>query len=160
MQKLTERNTQLENMQMLSSPSVFSWLNMLSKLHWHMQGEQTFLWTPQQSLKGCPPCSCSLSTHHSHHPELPLSFTPGSRPTPFPNLSHHRLPSSLRTDSTDFTTGLFLLSISVFYGRPMEQGRPLYFFPVVSFLLSSFFPRLIWVVGDWMSNILPHMVWP
>ena len=29
------------------------------------------------------------------------------------NLSHHRLPSSLRTDSTDFTTGPFLLSISV-----------------------------------------------
>jgi len=29
------------------------------------------------------------------------------------NLSPHRLPSSLRTDSTDFTTGPFLLSISV-----------------------------------------------
>ena len=28
-------------------------------------------------------------------------------------------------------------------------------------LLSSFFiPRLISVVGDWMSAILPHMVWP
>jgi len=28
-------------------------------------------------------------------------------------------------------------------------------------LLSSFlFPRLISVVGDWMSTILPHMVWP
>jgi len=23
-----------------------------------------------------------------------------------------------------------------------------------------FFPRLISVVGDWMSTILPHMVWP
>ena len=30
------------------------------------------------------------------------------------SLSHHRLPSSLRTDSTDFTTGPFLLSISIF----------------------------------------------
>jgi len=28
---------------------------------------------------------------------------------------HHRLSSSLRTDSTDFTTGEFLLSISVFF---------------------------------------------
>ena len=28
------------------------------------------------------------------------------------------------------------------------------------FLLSSFFPRLISAVGDWMSTILPHMVWP
>jgi len=35
-------------------------------------------------------------------------------PTSFTNLSHHRLPSSLRTDSTDFTTGPLLLSISVF----------------------------------------------
>jgi len=29
------------------------------------------------------------------------------------------------------------------------------------FLLSlSFFPRLISTVADWMSAILPHMVWP
>jgi len=42
-------------------------------------------------------------------------FTPGSRPTSFTNLSHHRLPSGLRTDSTDFMTGPFLLSISVFW---------------------------------------------
>jgi len=49
----------------------------------------------------------------------------------------------------------------------MEQGKPLYFCPVVSsifffFFLSIFylFPRLISAVGDWMSTILPHMVWP
>jgi len=35
------------------------------------------------------------------------------RPTSFTNLSHHRLPH-LRTDSTDFMTGAFLLSILVF----------------------------------------------
>ena len=28
------------------------------------------------------------------------------------------------------------------------------------FFLLSFFPRLISVVGDWRSTILPHMVWP
>ena len=28
------------------------------------------------------------------------------------------------------------------------------------FLSSSFFPRLISAVGDWMSTILSHMVWP
>jgi len=50
----------------------------------------------------------------------------------------------------------FLLSI---YGRPMEQGRPLHFCPVVSFFLL-FFPHLISAVGDWMSTILLHMVWP
>jgi len=33
---------------------------------------------------------------------------------PLTNLSHHRLPSSPRTESTDFKTGPFLLSISDF----------------------------------------------
>jgi len=28
------------------------------------------------------------------------------------------------------------------------------------FFVFLFFPRLISVVGDWMSTILPHMVWP
>ena len=28
------------------------------------------------------------------------------------------------------------------------------------FVLSSFFPRLISAAADWMSVILPHMVWP
>jgi len=31
---------------------------------------------------------------------------------------------------------------------------------ILWFLSSSFFPRLISAVGDWMSTILPHMVWP
>jgi len=31
---------------------------------------------------------------------------------------------------------------------------------VVSFFLSSFFPHLISLAADWMSTILPHMVWP
>ena len=31
---------------------------------------------------------------------------------------------------------------------------------LVIFLLLLFFPRLISAVGDWMSTILPHMVWP
>ena len=30
----------------------------------------------------------------------------------------------------------------------------------VLLLLSSFFPRLISAVAEWMSAILPHMVWP
>ena len=57
----------------------------------------------------------------------------------------------------------FMMFSRAFYGRPMEQGRPLYFHPVVTsvFLLSySFFPCLISAVRDWMSTILPHMVWP
>jgi len=40
--------------------------------------------------------------------------------------------------------------------------RYINFFPVVfsSIYLSVFFPRLISAVADWMSAILPHMVWP
>jgi len=45
------------------------------------------------------------------------------------------------------------------YGRSTEYGRPLYFCPAVSILLL-FFPCLISAVTDWMSTILPHMVWP
>jgi len=49
-------------------------------------------------------------------------------PTSFTNLSHHRLPSSLRTDSADFTTGPFLLSIPVLC---------LFYFLHYSFLFGS-----------------------
>jgi len=31
---------------------------------------------------------------------------------------------------------------------------------VVSFYISFFIPRLISAAADWMSTILPHMVWP
>ena len=43
---------------------------------------------------------------------------------------------------------------------PYEIRRPVYFCPVISIYLSIFFPRLISAVGDWMSTILAHMVWP
>ena len=53
-------------------------------------------------------------TTFSHYVNSPLSpsitpslFAPGSRPTSFINLSHHRLHSGLRTDSTDFITNRF-----------------------------------------------------
>jgi len=44
---------------------------------------------------------------------------------------------------------------------PYVIGGPLYFCPVIFIFLSFFlfFPRLISAVGDWMSTILPHMVW-
>jgi len=47
---------------------------------------------------------------------------------------------------------------------PYVIGQTIIFCPVVSvfffLVLSSFFPRLISAVRDWMSTILPHMVWP
>jgi len=40
-----------------------------------------------------------------------------------------------------------------------NRAGHIYFHPVVSSFFF-FFPRLISAVGDWMSAILPHMVWP
>ena len=54
----------------------------------------------------------------------------------------------------DFSTVLFMAVLWNTAGH--------YIF-VKSFLLSSssfFFPRLFSAVADWMSTILPHMVWP
>ena len=42
---------------------------------------------------------------------------------------------------------------------PYVIGQTIYIFNLL-FVLSSFFPCLISAVRDWMSAILPHMVWP
>jgi len=46
---------------------------------------------------------------------------------------------------------------------PYVTGQTIIFLPCGFYYLSFFlvfFPRLISAVGDWMSTILPHMVWP
>jgi len=44
------------------------------------------------------------------------------------------------------------------YGRPI--GQAIIFLPCGFFLLSSsYFPRLISAVAEWMSTILRHMMW-
>ena len=42
---------------------------------------------------------------------------------------------------------------------PHVIGQTIYIF-MLWFVLLSFFPRLISAAADWMSAILPHMVWP
>jgi len=71
----------------------------------------------------------------------------------------------------DFNSGLTLV-LRYDCGRPMvmimimatlwnRAGHYIFALWFLSFfLLSSFFPRLISAVGDWMSTILWHMVWP
>jgi len=51
-----------------------------------------------------------------------------------------------------------LLSGLLFMAALCNRAGHIYFHAVVS--SSSFFPCLISVVGDWMSTMLPHMVWP
>jgi len=43
---------------------------------------------------------------------------------------------------------------------PYGIGQTIKFLPCGFFFLLSFFPRLISAAADWMSAILPHMVWP
>ena len=44
---------------------------------------------------------------------------------------------------------------------PYVIRQAIIFLPCGFFLLlSSFFPHLISAVADWMSTILPHMMWP
>ena len=41
-----------------------------------------------------------------------------------------------------------------------QCGHHVGHWPTFQFLLLSFFPRLFSAVADWMSTILPHMMWP
>jgi len=64
------------------------------------------------------------------------------------------------------STGVHLYAAIVYtYHRhllwsPYVIGQTIYFHPVVYSSFFFFFPRLISAVGDWMSTVLPHMVWP
>jgi len=56
----------------------------------------------------------------------------------------------------------YRLSSTVFLWSPYGIGQTIIFSSgsFFFFLLLSYFPRVISAVGDWMSAILPHMVWP
>jgi len=55
-----------------------------------------------------------------------------------------------------FGTSLFFYKFTILWSPYVDH---IYFHAVISIYLS-FFPRLISAAGDWMSTILPHMVWP
>ena len=73
-------------------------------------------------------------------------------------VKHERSISLRATTITVYVCNL----VKIYYGRPCNRADHYIF--ILWFLLSSsscfFFPRLISAVGDWMSTILPHMVWP
>jgi len=53
----------------------------------------------------------------------------------------------------------FAFGVAVIMVALYGIGQTIIFLPC-DFYLLFFFPRLISEVGDWMSTILPHMVWP
>ena len=58
-----------------------------------------------------------------------------------------------------FTFSIFCVFLFFAETMPYSVEQAIIFF-ALWFLLSSFFPRLISAVADWMSAIFPHMVWP
>jgi len=76
-------------------------------------------------------------------PRLPISATA--------DLLSTQLKRELRTRVSDTSKSASLWS-------PYVIGQTIIFLPCGYYL--SFFPRLISAAGDWMSTILPHMVWP
>ena len=54
---------------------------------------------------------------------------------------------------------LYFCPVVSFMVALCNRADHIYFHPVSSFFFLLFFPRLISAVGDWMSTILRHMVW-
>jgi len=55
---------------------------------------------------------------------------------------------------------MYVLGVQKFTFAILSPDEFLYFHPVVCSIFLSFFPRLSSAAADWMSAILPHMVWP
>ena len=72
---------------------------------------------------------------------------------------HAQCSRVLRCAFDAFTQGRTPLVMAALWNRAGHYIFALWFLSSF-FLSSSFFPRLISAVGDWMSAILPHMMWP
>jgi len=75
----------------------------------------------------------------------------------------HNLSNTIEPSVSGGNAALCKITLITCLWSPYVIGQTIYIF-ILSFVLSSFFlfffPRLISAVGDWMSAILPHMVWP
>ena len=78
------------------------------------------------------------------------------------NLSMHHGRHSLRQFSSRIHPFLLLILMEVMAALCSRCGHYIFvlWFLLAIFFLSSSFPRLISAVADWVSTILPHMVWP
>ena len=68
--------------------------------------------------------------------------------------------NSIKDEPPMRAVGRNVLFINLLWS-PYGIGQTIYIFMLWFVLSSSFFiPRLISAAADWMSAILPHMVWP
>jgi len=59
-----------------------------------------------------------------------------------------------------FITWVCYICMTTFFMVALWNRETIYIFMLWFVLLLLFFPRLISAPADWMSAILPHMVWP
>jgi len=88
----------------------------------------------------------------------------GNRPTlPVENVSSVCLVNSKQSFTLQLVYESTLIKLKYYLWPPYVIREAIIFLPceaVISiFPSSSFFPRLISPVADWMSTILPHIVW-
>ena len=75
-------------------------------------------------------------------------------------LGRSRIRSDL-IEAFKIINGYYDITLDSFLWSPYGIGQTIIFSCCgLFFLLLSFFPRLISATADWMSAILPHMVWP
>jgi len=65
---------------------------------------------------------------------------------------------SMFADIVRFTYACVIIIMATLWNRAGHYISALWFLSF--FFLLSFFPRLISAAADWISTILPHMVWP
>ena len=76
-----------------------------------------------------------------------------------PNFTSDILVNVVRTKIPLMSILLSSLVMAALCNRGAIIFLPCSFYLLLSFFFF-FFPRLISAAGDWMSTILPHMVWP
>jgi len=67
--------------------------------------------------------------------------------------------AALCNTASNYIFALWFVSSSSFFFMVALCNTADHYSFALRFLFSFFFPRLISAVGDWMSTILPHMVW-
>ena len=94
---------------------------------------------------------------------LSLHRTSGHLPTSGTDAEAGGVESARMRSSRKCATKMCIpttIDVITFFMVALWNRADHYIFILFLLLLLFLFPRLISAVGDWMSTILPHMVWP
>ena len=105
-------------------------------------------------MRGCLAGVSYTKNHHMTDQTKPNTPVYNNITSPLTASAFYRvITEHLKQKFNDFT--MILKDLNLW--SPYVIGQIIYIF-ILSFVLLSFFPRIISAVGDWMSAILPHMV--